>query len=827
MSATAATAAPAVAQTALGGSNGAATTVAAQFAAAPAAGSYLVAFVGTGDAAATITPPAGWTAAKDAAGHACRTTGATDTQGEQVYIHPVAAGETAGPIGFSFSSRNMQAVSLMEIRNVSATRPIDACTATVAGNSTGKVAATALNASAANELPVVGYVPSTSGLTVSPASGWTAKTYNNAQTQWMTLDAEYGPLTSAAGSVAPSTTFNAGGKTIVFAPAVALLFAPAAGNVVSAPSGTPAVAQTALAGSNGAATSMAAQLAAAPTAGSYLVAFVGSGDAAATIIPPAGWAAAKDAAGHACRTTGAQNSQGEQVFVHAVAAGEGAVPVSFSFSSSNMQAISLMEIRNVSATSPIDACSATVAGNSTGKVSATAVSAAAAGELPVVGYAPSTSGLTVSPASGWNAKTYNNPQTQWMTLDAEYGPLTSAAGSVAPSTTFNTGGTSIVFAPSVALLFAPAGANAAPSPSTAPTSAPTSVPTTTPTVAPTSAPSTIQNGVEWPTGFRPFGPSSPWNRPLTNTTSPRLLANSDAMVSLAESGGSDAQLFTSEYGVGTDYSHPVVVATASDPLVTPHCTVYCNPVYLTTPFHIPAKARPTSGSDHHLSIVQPDGTEIDMWLASRAAGAGDWQNGDTVNYGGGNTCGNFYTGSGFTANAATVGGACLGAGIVRAGELASGVIPHALFLVTACMDHSFVYPATQPGDYICSGAGPHVPNGAHVWLDLSDAAINALSINPWEKTILHALHQYGAFVGDTKGITPSHTDNLNQIRFESGAQFIPFGAASAMDTEAKSLGWNPVSISGATRYVGSDNWQPVNWQQHLHVVDPCYAQGTC
>jgi hypothetical protein len=358
------------------------------------------------------------------------------------------------------------------------------------------------------------------------------------------------------------------------------------------------------------------------------------------------------------------------------------------------------------------------------------------------------------------------------------------------------------------------------------------VPATGPSITPapaTPAPAAgaLRNGAEWPTGFRPFGASSPWNRPLTNTTSPRLLPNSDAMVSLAEQDGTDAQLFTSEYGAGTDVSHPVVFATGSDPLVTPRCTVYCNPVFLTNPIRIPAKARPTSGSDHHLSVVQPDGTEIDMWMASRAAGSGDWQNGDTVDYGGGNSCGNFYTGTGFTSNAATVGGACLGAGVVRAAELASGVIPHALFIVTACMDHSYVYPATQPGDFVCSGGGPHVPNGAHVWLDLSDAAIDALSVKPWEKTILHALHQYGAFVGDTKGVNPSHTDNLNQIRFESGAQFVPFGAASAMDTEAQNLGWNPVDVNGATRYVGSDDWQPVNWQQHLHIVDPCYAQGTC
>lgn len=609
------------------------------------------------------------------------------------------------------------------------------------------------------------------------------------------------------------------------APAAPSMATPASAPALAA--GTPFVAQSATAGTKGNGTSLSARLATPPQAGSLLVAFIGNGDTSAKTTPPAGWSAAVDAAGHVCQQMdGPAGTQGQQVFTHRVGATESALAYGFAFTSKAPSpfAVALLEVRNANASTPIDTCSAAnPPKQSTGAhLTAAPLKASAAGELPLVGYAPSTSGLTVTPSAGWSSTLYNNTQTPWMTLEVEAGPATAASGSaVTPATTFgNLGAASIVFAPSVGMLILGA-------PSVKPSSAPSPSPTPVPVSSPTPASTALRNGVEWPTGFRPFGPSSPWNRRMTNTTNPRLLGNSDAMVSLAEQSGTDAQLFTSEYGAGSDYSHPVVIASSSDPLVTPHCTVYCNPVYLTKPIRIPAQARPTSGSDHHLSVVQPDGTEIDMWLVSRPAGSGDWTNGDTINYGGGNSCGDFYGGNGFVSNAATVGGACLGAGVVRAAELVSGVIPHALFIVTACMDHSYVYPASQPGDYVCSGSGPHVPNGAHVWLDLSDTAIDGLAVKPWEKTILHALHQYGAFVGDSKGVSPSHTDNLNQIRFESGAQFVPFGATPAMDTVAKSLGWNPVSIGSAIRYVASDNWQPVSWRQHLHVVDPCYAQGSC
>ncbi len=342
----------------------------------------------------------------------------------------------------------------------------------------------------------------------------------------------------------------------------------------------------------------------------------------------------------------------------------------------------------------------------------------------------------------------------------------------------------------------------------------------------------LANGAEWPAGFRPFGASSPWNRPLPSS-GPVLLRNSDAIVALAERTNTGAYVHSAEYGAGYDFSHPVVLASSSDPLVTPRCTLYCHPVFLTQPFRIPAKARAAGGGDHHLAVVQPDGTEIDLWGVAQPYPGGDWKNGDTLSYGSGNYCGNFYTGNGFVAEGATISGACLSAGLIRQSEIAAGVIPHALFVTTACLAKDYVYPASQPSDFVCTGAGPHVPNGARVWLDLSDAAIDRLALQGWEKTILHALHDYGAFVGDSAGRRGDHTDTLVQVMFEDDAQFAPFGAVP-LAAQARSLGWNPVTIAPrssaygrAVRWTANDNWRPVDWAAHLHVVDPCYAKGTC
>ncbi|HEV3157838.1 MAG TPA: hypothetical protein VGZ00_10870 [Candidatus Baltobacteraceae bacterium] len=306
-----------------------------------------------------------------------------------------------------------------------------------------------------------------------------------------------------------------------------------------------------------------------------------------------------------------------------------------------------------------------------------------------------------------------------------------------------------------------------------------------------------------------------------------LYANSSAIVALAYSAGSGPTIRTQEAGQ-YDVWHPIYFALASDPLVNTKCTLYCNGISTPATIHIPAKARAAQGSDHHLGVVQPDGTEIDFWLVSDIGR--DWKTGDTVTYGGGGNCNNFLSGPGIGSNEATLGGACLASGIVRATEMQAQAINHALFLVTGCLDpgaNSYVYPATQAGQH-CTGPGPNPYDGMRVQLDLTDAQINALSVTAWEKTILHALHDYGGYLMDTGGGDMPHTDGLVGVMFESPEPYAAYGNAVPLDAWAQSVGWQAITIAGAgTRYIGADPWTPLNWAQHLRIVDPCYAMGTC
>src|SRR5229473_1762205 len=115
---TAASSGPFVSQAATAGTAGNATSLTASLASAPAAGSLIVAFIGTGDASTVTTPPSGWSAAADASGHACQAmSGGANAQGEQVYIHTAAAGEGAAKYTFTFAGTTASpyAIALLEV----------------------------------------------------------------------------------------------------------------------------------------------------------------------------------------------------------------------------------------------------------------------------------------------------------------------------------------------------------------------------------------------------------------------------------------------------------------------------------------------------------------------------------------------------------------------------------------------------------------------------------------------------------------------------------------------------------------------------------------
>jgi len=285
-----------------------------------------------------------------------------------------------------------------------------------------------------------------------------------------------------------------------------------------------------------------------------------------------------------------------------------------------------------------------------------------------------------------------------------------------------------------------------------------------------------------------------------------------------------------------DYAHPWFVARDSDPQISVVCTQYCSDKV--TKMRIPAKARPGNSGDAHITVIQPDGKAIDTW--STTWPNADWTDGATMTAKTVTDCGNFYTGSGTSADgyASTVSGFCNQAGTVNFNEAFSG-IHHALFLLVKCGDTKFFrYPSHNYFDTPCTDGQPSFVAGDHVWLDLSDAQIDALSGLPgtandaiWQKNVLKALHHYGGYIGD-HGYDDSHA-GAPQILFEDSGSYTALGIEAPWQTYAKANGWTLTTFGTAHVWQFADPWNPLDdahvggWRAHLHIIDPCYAKGTC
>ncbi|MGH2726701.1 MAG: hypothetical protein ACRDKS_06965 [Actinomycetota bacterium] len=163
-------------------------------------------------------------------------------------------------------------------------------------------------------------------------------------------------------------------------------------------------------------------------------------------------------------------------------------------------------------------------------------------------------------------------------------------------------------------------------------------------------------------------------------------------------------------------------------------------------FRIPAGARPTTGSDHHLVVI--DGAkELDMWRASYDSSSDTWSAGAryvTNAYGWGAICG-----LGQHCNGAVASGFAAFGGIPRPEEFDGNVIPHALTITSPFTRADFIAcPATHSdGEESSSSA---IPEGARIQLDPS-FNVAGQSWPHWKKVIAKTLQVYGAYVSDTGG----------------------------------------------------------------------------
>jgi hypothetical protein len=163
------------------------------------------------------------------------------------------------------------------------------------------------------------------------------------------------------------------------------------------------------------------------------------------------------------------------------------------------------------------------------------------------------------------------------------------------------------------------------------------------------------------------------------------------------------------------------------------------------------------GSDAHLTIVQPDGWEYDLWAVKvdRVAPGGG-----SIPFINGGKCRIDGDGTGSYAVAARTGS--LG-GLVMTEELLMGKINHALQMFVP-YTKGYVAPAIHAGD---EEAPSVIPMGAHFRLHMSLAAIAESGASPWRQAVLRALHTYGAYAVDTTG-DPSYWG----FRFESTASWL-------------------------------------------------------
>jgi hypothetical protein len=234
---------------------------------------------------------------------------------------------------------------------------------------------------------------------------------------------------------------------------------------------------------------------------------------------------------------------------------------------------------------------------------------------------------------------------------------------------------------------------------------------------------------------RLYADDSPFNTPIPANAA--LDAGSSRMVS----GAIQPFVGNANFSNSAEWGIPVFYADRRSRRYAVGCDRFCS-APIGSP-RIPHDARPSTGSDNHLAVLDPtSGSELDMWLARRA-GRG-WVGGvrSTTEIGG----------SGVHCRACgrpDAAGFALAAGIVRPEEIAQGHIDHALVITT---------PHTRGGVKACpavgtdgdSGDPSSLPLGARVQLD-PRLNVDGLGVPGWEKTIARALQTYGAYVVDTGG----------------------------------------------------------------------------
>lgn len=228
----------------------------------------------------------------------------------------------------------------------------------------------------------------------------------------------------------------------------------------------------------------------------------------------------------------------------------------------------------------------------------------------------------------------------------------------------------------------------------------------------------------------PFASDSPWNTPLG--TDAVFATSEDPRAHALRDVGPDAWVNAGKY------SQPVSRAQLDDPVRT-----IKRPGHPKVSFRIPIDARPASGTDANLNVIDPTGRWIDeLWLAKPTDfgfKVGSRVRNDTRGSGVGKGGGRAY------------GGSAIG-GLIRAWELNAGQIRHALALgITAGqLGRGPIWPATLEDADASSSYSGTIPMGTLVALP-PDVGISDLGLTSDGIVLARALRDFGAYVVDRSG----------------------------------------------------------------------------
>jgi hypothetical protein len=360
----------------------------------------------------------------------------------------------------------------------------------------------------------------------------------------------------------------------------------------------------------------------------------------------------------------------------------------------------------------------------------------------------------------------------------------------------------------------------------------------TPSQAPAPAPLTSggspaglwSNGQQIPASFlnNAFGATGPFYQQLSN--SPQIDPNSDNAIGYYFSGNPvrnfawiDGNSSQAQY----DYNFAVYTASNSDPLVTIACSSRAaNCADNGQQIHLPSLAKQSGGSDSHLAVLQPNGVEYDFWLVSSQP---PYRNNAQItasieahlSLNGSGTIA-----SGFVLRGATAGGIALSLGQIYTSELAAGVINHAIPLEFPCATSAWVFPAAQGTGSCANGQG--MPLGSRLWWSMDDTQTNALSTSRDMKTVLIAMHHFGAFFVDAGGAT-SGMGEAASIHIENQEPYWIYGnGVDPVLNHAISAGWSHITNgSGLNRYAIGTIGGAVDLLDNLKLLAPCITQLLC